>query len=115
RSAVPTAPTRLRSLEARQRRTTAMGNYGFYTKHHYLGDGDRYPGDALIDAANEAIDLRAENERLREALRAAGLAPSVVAAIAKGEPPRPCPAGHGDSCCGYPAACEAALTGRKEP
>jgi len=46
-----------------------MGNYGFYAKHHYLGDGDRYPGDALIDAANEAIDLQAENERLRAELR----------------------------------------------
>lgn len=54
---------------------------------------------------------RGENERLREALRAAGMAPSVVAAIAKGEPPRPCPAGHGDQCCGYPAACEASLSG----
>ena len=45
-----------------------MGNYGFYTKHHYLGDGDRYPGDALIDAANEAIDLRAEVDRMRAAV-----------------------------------------------
>lgn len=47
-----------------------MGNYGFYAKHHHLGDspGAGYPGDALIDAANEAIDLRAEVERLRELL-----------------------------------------------
>ena len=61
-----------------------------------------------------ALAAEAEVERLREALRAAGLAPSVVAAIAEGEPPRPCPAGHGDQCCGYPAACEASLTGSSE-
>lgn len=66
----------------------------------------------MADAAYEQV--KAENERLREALRAAGLAPSVVDAIAKGEPQRPCPAGHSDQCCGYPAACEAALSGRKD-
>lgn len=58
-----------------------------------------------------ALAAEAEVERLREALRAAGLAPSVVAAIAKGEPPRPCPAGHGSQCCGHPVACAAALSG----
>lgn len=45
-------------------------HYGFYAEHHRLAVGDGYPGDALIDAANEAIDLRAENERLRGALGA---------------------------------------------
>lgn len=39
--------------------------YGFYAERP---GGDGYPGDALIDAANEAIDLRAEVERLRELL-----------------------------------------------
>ena len=42
-------------------------HYGFYAEHHHLGDGG-YPGDALIDAANEAIDLRAEVDRMRAAL-----------------------------------------------
>lgn len=76
-----------------------------------------YSGDVVLDAKTfyvPVLRLVAENERLREALRAAGLAPSVVDAIAKGEPQRPCPAGHSDQCCGYPAACEAALSGRKD-
>lgn len=66
-------------------------------------------GVVMADAAYEAV--KAENERLREALCAAGLAPGVVDVIARGEPPRPCPAGHGSQCCGYPVACEAAQSG----
>lgn len=46
-------------------------HYGFYAENHRLAVGDGYPGDALIDAANEAIDLRAEVDRLRALLREA--------------------------------------------
>lgn len=67
--------------------------------------------DVFTAMRHHLRSVEAENERLRVALRAAGLAPNVVDAIAEGEPPRPCPAGHGDQCCGYPAACEASLTG----
>lgn len=78
---------------------------------------DCHPADPAADLehAMAVIEhLQAENERLREALTTAGLTPSAVDAIAKGEPPRPCPAGHGSQCCGHPVACAAALSGNSE-
>lgn len=41
--------------------------YGFWAS----SGPDGYPGDAVISAANEAEDLRAENVRLRKALTTA--------------------------------------------
>lgn len=61
-----------------------------------------------VPMAEAIVSYAVEVERLRGALKATGMSPSMVDAVAADSPPAPCPAGHGDQCCGYPVVCVAA-------